>query len=64
MEVRLETEEVLAGDSLNDFDVLDWMQLACDLEDEFEVSVSDVELEKRTSTESIAEYIESLLVEV
>ena len=64
VESVIEAQSNCAGDSLSEYDWIDWIQLACELEEEFEVPVSDEALERCKSVESICEYIESLLVEV
>lgn len=61
VESVIEAQAHCAGDTLESYDWLDWIQLACDLEEEFEIQLSDRELEDRNSAEAITVYIEQLM---
>lgn len=54
-------EDVDHDERLREFDGLDYMQLACELQEWFEVEVSDVHLETLKTVDRIAHYIESLV---
>ena len=47
--------------ALAEFDSLDWIQLACDLEEEFDVKISDEHLNRALTVNDIAAYIDSLV---
>ena len=47
--------------ALAEFDSLDRIQLACDLEEEFNVKISDGHLNRALTVNEIAEYIDSLV---
>lgn len=46
---------------LKAFDLFDQIQLACDLEEEFQISVNDIKLQGCRSLDEVSKYIESLV---
>ena len=63
VESVIESQSGCAGDTLESYDWLDWMQLACDLEEEFGLSISDVELENYKTVDEIEQYVAQQMVE-
>lgn len=45
---------------LESFDMFQWVTLMCQLEDEFEIEISDMQFEKNPTVEGICAYIESV----
>lgn len=63
VESVIEAQAHCAGDTLESYDWLDWMQLACDLEEEFGLPISDVELENYKTVDEIEQYVAQQMVE-
>lgn len=61
-DIRRRVENLIGTDlHLQNLNFVDQVQLACDLEEEFKISISDQKLQGCESLDDVSKYIESLV---